>query len=171
MRVYASEIGSIRCWYRMDPVWNPAVCDCSIRNWHVLRCRSVRVKPGRYGFDTVWTPVRNPAVCDCSISIWSLLWYLQRYVFPSFPYQEVRMYLNFLYVFPTGHEIGDCSLRKPFIQLSSIYLNLLQVISTQYHSHRGVRITALFSFIFSHGRTTSDVAGYHRFCAHNSLVR
>jgi hypothetical protein len=26
-----------------------------LRNWHGLRCGSMRVKPGRYGFDTVWT--------------------------------------------------------------------------------------------------------------------
>jgi hypothetical protein len=25
------------------------------RNWRGLRCGSMRVKPGRYGFDTVWT--------------------------------------------------------------------------------------------------------------------
>jgi hypothetical protein len=26
-----------------------------LKNWHGLRCRSMQVKPGRYGFDTVWT--------------------------------------------------------------------------------------------------------------------
>jgi hypothetical protein len=26
-----------------------------LRNWHGLRCRFMRVKPCRYGFDTVWT--------------------------------------------------------------------------------------------------------------------
>jgi hypothetical protein len=30
MRVYTGKTGSIRFWYRMDPVWNLAVCDFSI---------------------------------------------------------------------------------------------------------------------------------------------
>jgi hypothetical protein len=27
----------------------------SIRNWHGLRCGSIRAEPGRYGFNSVWT--------------------------------------------------------------------------------------------------------------------
>ena len=36
-------------------VFSPCRSHGILRNWHGLRCGSMRVDPGRYGFDTVWT--------------------------------------------------------------------------------------------------------------------
>jgi hypothetical protein len=66
MRVNAVRTGSIRIHLRnRNPCKNfehdqnhflrRIVLTESITNWHGLRCGSIRMEPGRYGFNSVWT--------------------------------------------------------------------------------------------------------------------
>jgi hypothetical protein len=69
MWVYTGETGSIRYWYRIDPVRNPAVCDCSINMRSVFReCSHTQTdfEPGQHRIKTYRPgstridPHRNP---------------------------------------------------------------------------------------------------------------
>jgi hypothetical protein len=47
---------SLQKFLNMTPrVFSPYRSHGILRNWHGLWCGSMRVKPGRYGFYTVWT--------------------------------------------------------------------------------------------------------------------
>jgi hypothetical protein len=76
-------------------VFSPYRSHGILKNWHGLRCRSMRVKPGRYSFNSVW----NRSEIRLCVTV------------------AIRMNTNFTEVFNIENlNVGDAVIRTPTIK-------------------------------------------------------
>jgi hypothetical protein len=116
---------------------------------------SIRVEPGRHGFNSVWTrvntgetgsmqlhkdPVRNPAVCDCSINHHAYSSFSQGSN-PDRDYECHSVCNKDRCRFTLRIEAGRCSSNRFNIDLNTVLkflqkiLNMTQKVFSPYHSH------------------------------------